>query len=133
MGRTWQMPPFACAPSTIPRGPTPRSRTALRAGGEVRYRCRPVIVTPQDGPAGEGCGLVAVASGAAAELFARDGAEVCEQPEPANTIATIAQPRTFSHFGGDPRAMSQPPQVCPRRSAMLASSTGRRHAEHAAT
>src|SRR5215831_8999745 len=106
MGRTWQMPPFACAPSTIPRGPAPRSRTALRAGGEARYRCRPVIVTPQDGPAGEGCGLVAVASGVAAELFAPDGADVCEQPEAASTSATSAQPRMFSHFGGDPRAMS---------------------------
>jgi hypothetical protein len=39
-----------------------------------------VIVTPQDGPAGEDCGLVAVASGFGAALFAGDGAEVCEQP-----------------------------------------------------
>src|SRR5215472_12019285 len=108
MRRTWQMPPLACAPNTIPRRPAPKSRTALRAGGEARYRCRPVIVTPQDGPAGEGCGLVAVASGTGAELLARDGVEVCEQPEQTNAIAASAQPRTLSHFSGDPRVMSQP-------------------------
>jgi len=73
------------------------------------YRCWPVIVTPQDGPAGEDCGLVAVASGVGAALFARDGAEVCEQLEPANRIATSAQPRRFNHFSGDPRAMSPAP------------------------
>src|SRR5215470_18010881 len=96
MGRTWQMPLFACAPSTIPRGPTPSRRTALRPGGEARYRCRPVIVTPQGGPAGEGCGLAAVAGA----LVARDGADGCEQPDPAATIAASAQPRTLSHCGG---------------------------------
>src|SRR5215467_7196257 len=105
MGRTWQMPPLACAPNTIPRRPAPRSRTALRAGGEARYRCRPVIVTPQDGPAGEGCGLAAVA----AALVARDGADGCEQPDPATTIAASAQPRTLSHCGGGLPVMSPAP------------------------
>jgi hypothetical protein len=63
----------------------PRSRTALLAGGDGRYLRRPVIAAAQDGPAGEDCGLVAVAAGVGAELFARGGAEVCEQAEPANS------------------------------------------------
>src|SRR5215472_2311591 len=136
MGRTWQMPPFACAPNTIPRGPAPRSRTALRAGGEARYRCLPVIVTPQYGAAAGDCGLVAVASGIGAELFAREGAEVTEQPKPANTIAASAQPRTLSRCSGDQRAMSPALSGVPSAQRLaigpVTSSTGRRHAERAA-
>src|SRR5215813_668499 len=137
MGRTWQMSPFAWAPNTIPRGPVPRSRTALRAGGEGRYLCRPVIAAPQDGPAGEDCGLVAVAASVGAELFARDGAKVCEQAEPANTITTSAQPRPLNRVSGDRRGMSSlPPGVPSARGdacESAASSTGGGHAEDAAT
>src|SRR5262249_207577 len=119
-GRTWQMPPLACAPNTIPRGPAPSSRTAVRAGGAARYLCRPVIVTPQDGPAGEDCGLVAVASGVGAGPVARGGGGGGGQPEPAKTSGASAQPKTFSHVTGDPQGMSSALQVCPRRGAVPA-------------
>src|SRR5262249_60964166 len=81
-------------------------------------------------------GGVAGGGGVGAEAFARDGAEVREQPEAANTGAAIAQPRTFSHFSGDPRAMSSALQRAlgaARCLRAVASGTGRRHAKHAAT
>src|SRR5262252_2966918 len=88
------MPPFACAPSTMPRGPVPRSKIALAAGGDGRYRCRPGIGIPQDGPARDDCGLVAVADAGAGELLGRDGAEVFEQPDTAKAVTASTQPRT---------------------------------------
>ena len=83
----------------------------MAAGGDGRYRCRPGIGVPQDGPARDYCGLVAVADVGAGELLGRDGAAVFEQPDTAYAVTASTQPRTRIRFGADPPAMSPVPVI----------------------